>query len=334
MKKLLPMLLMALALVSCKDNAYKITVTMPDDSTDGQTVYLTSYDSGDTVQQATVQNKTCVLEGTADKSYYARLLFNGGRHGFIVEPGEYTLNLGDDKATSPLNVKLQQVQERMEAVANDTTIPEAQTDAAFAEIAKQAYEENRDNGIGPWAFYQYLMYNNFTEQQLDSVLALAPADYRNLKRNQKAVSDAHQLTVTAVGQPFTDFAVKGEDGNVTKLSDFVGKGKPVLLDFWASWCPPCRAEMPKLKALKDKYGDKLQVVSVAVWDAPEASRKAVDELGMTWNVVIGDKNLTEPTDLYGVKGIPTLVLFDADGVIAGRDFRSEPLADKIAELAR
>jgi len=337
MKKLFLLMMVAVSVVACKQTTstgYKITVAYPDDSLNGDTVYLTSYDSGDTLQTAVINGNTCLLEGTVEKSYYARLLDANGRHGFIVEPGEYTFNLADGTANSPLNTKFQAITKEMETVEQDTTIAEDETNDAFAALAWKAFEENRDNAIGPWAFYNHLMYKEYNEAQIDSVIALAPAEYANMVRVQKAKIAAHQLTVTGVGQPFTDFAVTGQDGKTVRLSDFVGKGKPVLLDFWASWCPPCRAEMTNLKAIKVKHGDKLDIVSVAVWDAPEASRKAVDELGMTWNVVIGNKNLTEPTDLYGVKGIPTLVLFDGKGTIVGRGYGCEPLIEKIESLAQ
>ena len=82
-----------------------------------------------------------------------------------------------------------------------------------------------------------------------------------------------------------------EDGAKQKLSDYVGKGKVVLVDFWASWCPPCRAEIPKLQALKAKYGDKFDVLGVAVWDNPDDTRKAIEELNITWPVIIGTQQV-------------------------------------------
>ena len=137
-----------------------------------------------------------------------------------------------------------------------------------------------------------------------------------------------------MGQKFTDFEVTAADGTVQKLSDHVGKGKVVVVDFWASWCPPCRAEIPKLQALKAKHGDKMDVLGVAVWDNPDDTRKAMQELNITWPVIIGTQNLTEPTDLYGIKGIPHIIVFGPEGDILARGLTGDDLANKLAEVLK
>ena len=122
------------------------------------------------------------------------------------------------------------------------------------------------------------------------------------------------------------------DGAKQKLSDYVGKGKVTVVDFWASWCPPCRAEIPKLQALKAKYGDKFDVLGVAVWDNPDDTRKAIEELSIIWPVIIGTHKLTEPTDLYGIKGIPHIIIFGPDGIIMSRGLSGDDLAARLAEI--
>lgn len=89
---------------------------------------------------------------------------------------------------------------------------------------------------------------------------------------QKALS----MEKTAPGQMFTDFSVKMSNGKTVKLSDYVGKGDYVVLDFFASWCGPCRREMPTLKGIYEKYNGKgLKVVGLAVWDEPADTKKCV-----------------------------------------------------------
>ena len=125
-----------------------------------------------------------------------------------------------------------------------------------------------------------------------------------------------------------------EDGAKQKLSDYVGKGKVVVVDFWASWCPPYRAEIPKLQALKAKYGDRFDVLGVAVWDNPDDTHKAIEELNITWPVIIGTHKLTEPTDLYGIKSIPHVIIFGPDGTIVSRNLLGDDLANKLAEVIK
>ena len=333
MKKFAFIFTALLLLASCS-KGYKVTVAFPDDSTNGETVFLTNYDTGDTIATATVENQACVFEGPIDKGFFARLYAGGNPYGFIVEPGEVKLDIAAGTAISPLNDKMANWSKEMQKIADDTTITEDESDARYAEGLLKFYQENKDNAIGPWAFCNYLMYKDFNEADIDALLKEAPAEYAQLKRVEKAKNAARQLAVTAEGQKFTDFEVKAEDGAMQKLSDYVGKGKVVVVDFWASWCPPCRAEIPKLQALKAKYGNKFDVLGVAVWDNPADTHKAIEELQITWPVIVGTYKLTEPTDLYGIKGIPHIIVFGPDGTILSRGLTGDALAAKLAEVVK
>ena len=333
MKKLAFVFTALLLLTACS-KGYKVTVTFPDESNNGETVFLTDYDTGDTIATAIVENNGCTFEGNTDKGFFARLYAGGNPYGFIVEPGEVHLNIAEGNAISPLNDKIEAWSKEMQTIADDTTLTEAENEARYAEGLLKLYQDNKDNAIGPWAFCNYLMNKDLSETDIDALLKEAPEGYAQLKRVEKAKNAARQLTVTAVGQKFTDFEVIAEDGSKQKLSDYVGKGKVTLVDFWASWCPPCRAEIPKLQALKEKYGDKFDVLDVAVWDTPADTRKAIEELKITWPVIIGTNKLTEPTDLYGIKGIPHIIIFAPDGTIYSRGLTGDELANKLAEALK
>ena len=333
MKKLV-FLFTALMLFASCSKGYKVTVSFPDDSANGETAFLTNYDTGDTLLSATVENNACTFEGNTDKGFFARLLVGGHRYGFIVEPGDVKLNIAEGNAVSPLNDKLAAWSKDMQKLADDSTVTEAEGEAIYAEELFKLYQGNKDNAIGPWAFCNYLLYKDFTEADIDNLLKEAPAEYAQLKRVAKAKDAAHQLVITAEGQKFTDFEVPVGDGTVQKLSDYVGKGKVTLVDFWASWCGPCRAEIPKLQALKAKYGDKFDVLGVAVWDNPDDTRKAMEQMEITWPVIIGTEQLNQPTDLYGIKGIPHIIIFGPDGTILSRGLTGDDLANKLAEVLK
>ena len=154
------------------------------------------------------------------------------------------------------------------------------------------------------------MFKKYISSQLENEAAYA-------KRRAEA---AEKEKATAVGTMFKDFEVEC-DGKTQKLSDFVGKGQYVLVDFWASWCGPCRAEIPNLIDVYNKYKDKnLNVLGVTVSDRVEDSKGAIEELGINYPQILG-ANDWSVAEIYGVMGIPHIILFGPDGTILARDLR-------------
>ncbi|MBR3101477.1 MAG: redoxin domain-containing protein [Muribaculaceae bacterium] len=321
MKKFVYIILVAVLAVACSSKGdYKITVTFPDASYDGDTLFLTSYDSGDTLSQAVVANACAAIDGEVEGSFMARLLVHGERMGFVVEKGKIAILWQDGLATGThLNQALNDLDKRLEELGDN--------DSLMVEAFNRAYHENVNNAIGPWAFNYYLMYNEFSSAQIDSLLKELPAGYRDLKRVQKAIKFAGQHELTAPGKPYSDFSnSKGE-----KLSDHISKDKINIVDFWASWCGPCRREIPNLQQIVAKYGDKVNVVGVAVWDKPDDTHKAMGELNITWPVIEGGANWTEPTDLYGVSGIPHILVIAGDTIV-DRGLQGEELTHLVEKL--
>ena len=137
-----------------------------------------------------------------------------------------------------------------------------------------------------------------------------------------------------VGDMFRDFTIVQDPAapeiSTVKFSDYVGKGKYILVDFWASWCPPCRAEIPVVAKVYEKYaGDNFDVLSVAVSDKPEDTKKAAEELGVKWNSIINAQKI--PGELYGIKYIPQIMLFSPDGKLLAHDLREEGIEAAVKE---
>ena len=185
------------------------------------------------------------------------------------------------------------------------------------------------------------------DDELSAIFAKMPENIKEDKLISRMVASTAARQATAVGNKFTDFTVDhvagvDKDGNPIyekkSLSDFVGKGKVMLVDFWSPWCPPCKAELPNIKAVWEKYhGDDFDVLSVAVW---EESRKmdwhnTIDTAkvyGVTWNQL--NNGHQEPASLYGIDGIPHMIVFDKDGTILkrGDDLRGAATEKAVAEV--
>ena len=110
----------------------------------------------------------------------------------------------------------------------------------------------------------------------------------------------------------------------------------MVVDFWASWCGPCRrAIKDELLPIYKKYAGKgLAVLGVAVWDAPADTHKAIEEMQIPWQVMIGDRKLEGPTDIYGISGIPHIMIVDPNGVIVSRGLDGQALQNKVAEIMK
>lgn len=130
---------------------------------------------------------------------------------------------------------------------------------------KQQIISNKDNGVGEYAFRDYSMACNTDE--MDALQTEIGNWLNSLKTVQAIKARFEALKSTAVGKPFVDIAGENTEGKETRLSDFVGKGNYVLVDMWASWCAPCREEIPNLAEIYNTYKDKgLVILGIATWD--------------------------------------------------------------------
>lgn len=328
------MALATLTMMSCENNKYSVTAVFKNADNDGKTVYLMNYDNGETLDSAKISNQCVRFEGVVDTPFVARLATGKGRMQFIVEPGDITIDTLGKASGTPLNAKFEEFNNELGAVMKDTTVNDSVKFVNFINTLDNTYEANKENPVGYYAFVQSMFYKYENKAQLDSALANAPANYINYDRIAKQVKAFNQLELTGEGKPFTDFTIKAADGTEQKLSDFVGKGNYVLVDFWASWCGPCRREIPVIKQILDKHKNKgLTVLGVAVWDKVEDTKKAMEELNIEWPVILDAQAI--PTDLYGISGIPHIILFSPDGTIISRGKQGDDLKAAVdAEMSK
>lgn len=116
-----------------------------------------------------------------------------------------------------------------------------------------------------------------------------------------------------VGEMAPDFQFTMEDGTTTKLSDL--QGQKVVLNFWATWCLPCREEMPHLQQVVDEYDDMVVVLGVNKLETVDAVRPFAEELQVTFPLIVNDTG--DISDRYGVRNLPVSYFINSDGTVAG-----------------
>ena len=169
----------------------------------------------------------------------------------------------------------------------------------------------------------YYMLSPEQKEQAFAVLNLDSLEARGLQRHYNAFQAEKK---TAVGMTFTDFNALNKDGEEVALSTFIGQKDYLLVDFWASWCGPCRRSMPGLKELLDAHSDQLAILGVSRDESEESWLQAVDALELPWPQLrdaSGDGAKT-----YGIIFIPNTILINREGTIIARN----PSHEEVHEL--
>ncbi|MBO5205174.1 MAG: TlpA family protein disulfide reductase, partial [Prevotella sp.] len=134
---------------------------------------------------------------------------------------------------------------------------------------------------------------------------------------------------------FTDFAVTTTDKQVKHLSDYVQPGKYTFIDFWASWCGPCRAAIPHVRELYNRYKGKLNVLSISLDEKEPAWRKAMEQEKMEWTQLWLAKDQMEPAArAYYITSIPRLILLNADGEIVVSTHKPDAMSDYLEKAIK
>lgn len=199
-------------------------------------------------------------------------------------------------------------------------------DAEEKAINGSVFDANKDNFLGAASLAR--MQFSYTVEKLDSLLNVLDPKLAGNSIVEKMRKSVEAKRATQEGKMFTDFEANG-----VKFSSFIGTGKYMLVDFWASWCGPCKGEIPNIKNVYEKYaGSDFDVLSVAVWDKPQATIDTAKAYNIKWNQIIDAQSV--PTDIYGIEGIPHIILFGPDGTILKRELRGEAIEEEIAKYVQ
>lgn len=190
-----------------------------------------------------------------------------------------------------------------------------------------------ESPVAAFYLYRYFTYQ-LPLEELKSTRAKISPDLNNSPYVKDLDQIINTLENVQIGKKAPEFSLPDTAGVNISLSDF--RGKYVLLDFWASWCPPCRKENPNVvKAFQDFKDKNFTVVGISLDNNKEKWLKAIHDDNLMWTHV-SDLKLwdSEVPALYGVRGIPSNVLLDPDGVIIARNITGEELHNKLKEVLK
>lgn len=330
-----------------KAGNYRIDGMAPADA-NGQWVYLykpSGQGASDSVQ---IANGRFTLErAVAEDGLIAHLVIPRSYNlSFIPEEGIIKADLAASGATgTPLNDEhtqkskyrkglIEEARAKLKSIRADKNLDDKAKEEAQEKVSDELYakikplaeadlKEHPNDAIGLIALQNLLGMEDVNVAKAEALLQQAGDRLRAEESITKMVARLRRVEATQAGAQFVDFEGVDDANKAVRLSDYVGKGHYVLVDFWASWCGPCRREIAHLKKVRDAYTDKgLVILGTVVWDEMEDHLKAMKELEVTWPQIF---NKTEATELYGIAGIPQIILFDPAGKIVARDLRGEEI---------
>ena len=352
----------AAAVLACNESDVKRYVISGTGLEDGAQVLLVDQITGEAIDTAVVANGAFAFKGTAPKDAYLNITSDASNWSFMLfnDGKPIKVNYADNTLEgSELNEKLADCDAKTDALMQEYNafvselmkLSEEEMDAkekeydAWIEKLRDCYlgvvEENKDNLI-PVAFirnirslagpdkFNELLASNAPFAQHPYVLDLK----RKIDESVARQKEAEEKKQAIIGQKFLDMEEPDTDGKMHKLSEYVGKGKWVLVDFWASWCGPCKAEMPNVVNAYKKYHKKgFEVVGLSFDREKEPWVKAIKDWDMPW-IHLSDIKYWQSlaSDVYNVNSIPDNLLIDPEGTVVARCLRGDALEAKLAEI--
>ena len=353
----------AFTLMACQSNTFNINGTAKGFA-DGDTIYITTdFRNGSPIGMAIVSQEKFTITDTADSTflcmaYSAKQPDNSLT--FFLEPGNINIEFNDSPGTArvsgtklndewqTLNQSAADYGERINRIIEEMTKAGSPQSTIMAEVKKmnneltgtiiETAERNIDNELG------YFIISNFTGDETlfngerrQQLIEKMPPQMRQRPLIKQIEAQIKASAKTEVGQTMEDITLPTPDGKELSLLAEVAKNKVTVVDFWASWCGPCRQEMPTVVALYKDCADRgLGIVGISLDKDKAAWQKALTDMNMTWTQMSDLKGWeSQAARLYMVNSIPHTFVLDPQGKILAKGLRGEELAAFVkAELEK
>lgn len=362
-KTLLACAALSLSLAACNSHSsYTINGTVEGEQTGNAYLVKPNGQQIDTLAKASIANGKFSITGKADSLIQAFVTIEGQRGGtpIFLENTEYTATLS---TTDPMSNKIEGTEtqnllnqytaieieahkaqsalykEYSEAAQTKDTAKMNEIEARFDQLGKH-YQEKADSitkANSNTYLAAYMVASNMGGMDAEELAAkyeiLGP-DAKATTYGKKIAERIQKLSAVAVGQVAPDFTLNTPEGQPLSMHSI--KGKVKIIDFWASWCGPCRGENPNVvKIYKEFHPKGLEILGVSLDSNKEAWMKAIEDDQLTWNHVSDLKGWgSEAAQLYAVNGIPHMIVLDENNVIVAKNLRGDALKAKIAEMLK